>query len=214
MLETLAPIVEKELNALRHSTGFQPFRGRSADRPAAADGIGHLTHDLGEWSVFYLLAGGVDCSTQQAMCPKTIRLLRGIPCHANSAFFSILAPGTHICAHCGPGNFRLRLHLGLHVPQEEGCRIRCSDQIRTWQKGKVLVLDDSFEHEVWNATSSPRIALCVDIWHPDFSEAEVRFLEATLQRGDARAVSNGHSLIAAVMQAYEGRNNAHLFEGL
>ena len=44
-------------------------------------------------------------------------------------------PGS--CAHCGPGNFRLRLHLGLRVPPGEGCRIRCADQRRTWQEGKV-----------------------------------------------------------------------------
>ena len=31
---------------------------------------------------------------------------------------------------------------------------------------KVLLFDDSFEHEVWNHTSEPRLVLIVDIWHP------------------------------------------------
>ena len=156
-------VIRKELDDLRHAAGFQPFRGRSDARPAASDGIGHLTHDAGDWSVYYLSAGGVDCSAQQARCPKTARLLRGLPCANASAFFSVLAPGTHICAHCGPGNYRLRLHLGLHVPQGEGCRIRCADQVRRWREGEVLVLDDAFEHEVWNEAASPRVVLCVDV---------------------------------------------------
>ena len=75
----MATVVRSELNGLRHAKGFQPFRGRSEERPAAADGIGHLTHDAGDWSVFYLLAGGVDCSSQQGLCPKTTRILVHAP---------------------------------------------------------------------------------------------------------------------------------------
>ncbi|KAL1526492.1 hypothetical protein AB1Y20_015202 [Prymnesium parvum] len=214
LLERLAPVVRKELDALRHTTGFQPFRGRSNSRPSAPDGIGHLTHDAGDWSVFYLFAGGVDCSMQQGLCPRTTKLIRGIPHQSNSAFFSILSPGTHICPHCGPGNYRLRLHLGLHVPPGDGCRIRCADQIRTWEENQVLVLDDSFEHEVWNETDLPRVVLCVDIWHPSFSAAEVRLLEKTLQRGDMQVVAQGGSLISRVMRSYSNRSNAPLFDGL
>ena len=61
--------------------------------------------------------------------------------------------------------------------------------------------DDAYEHEVWNDTPQARVVLCVDIWHPDFSEAEVKFLEATLSRADARAVERGDSLIASAMAA-------------
>ena len=114
LLEHLAPIVQAEVVALRHKTGFQPFRGRSTDRPAAADGIGHLTHDAGDWSVFYLMAGSVDCSAQQKLCPKTSRLLRGLPCHSSSAFFSVLTPGTHICGKPSPTTAWLLLRGELH----------------------------------------------------------------------------------------------------
>ena len=50
----------------------------------------------------------------------------------------------------------------------------CAGQVRTWHKDEVLVLDDAFEHEVWNDAPSPRIVLCLDIWHPEFSHAEVQ----------------------------------------
>ena len=82
-----------------------------------------------------------------------------------SAYFSRLAPGTHLNAHCGPTNARLRLHLGLVVP--DGCSIRVGDEVRTWVEGRCLLFDDSFEHEVWNNATSERLVLIVDVWHPD-----------------------------------------------
>ena len=76
----------------------------------------------------------------------------------------IQMPGTHIAAHCGPSNYRLRLHLGLSVPR--GCRIRVGDEVREWRAGECLIFDDSFEHEVWHDGSGDRIVLIVDAWHP------------------------------------------------
>lgn len=38
-----------------------------------------------------------------------------------------LVAGTHLSAHCGPSNFRLRCHLGLVVPP--GVRIRVGDEV-------------------------------------------------------------------------------------
>ncbi len=93
---------------------------------------------------------------------------------------SVLGAGGHISSHCGPVNYRLRLHLGLVVP--EGSGIRVGEEQRTWQVGKVLLIDDSFEHEVpmraprshqvWNNATTPRAVLLVDVWHPKLSEAE------------------------------------------
>lgn len=42
-----------------------------------------------------------------------------------------------------------------------------------------MVLDDAFEHEVWNESDERRMVLIVDIWHPDFSEKEVTWMEQT-----------------------------------
>ena len=43
---------------------------------------------------------------------------------------------------------------------------------RTWQEGKFLIFDDSFEHEVWHNGTSVRLVLIVDVWHPDLSEEQ------------------------------------------
>ncbi|OBS82713.1 hypothetical protein A6R68_23297, partial [Neotoma lepida] len=62
----------------------------------------------------------------------------------------------------GPTNCRLRMHLGLVIPKE-GCKIRCANETRTWEEGKVLIFDDSFEHEVWQDASSFRLIFIVDM---------------------------------------------------
>jgi hypothetical protein len=98
-------------------------------------------------------------------------------------FFSSLSGQSKIKAHTSPVNMRLRLHLPLIVPLEEketddnddeiiACGIRVANSSRRWTQDKALVLDDSYEHEVWNTTSETRVLLLVDLWHPDVSMLE------------------------------------------
>ena len=47
---------------------------------------------------------------------------------------------------------------------------------RSWREGKFIILDDYFEHEVWQEGSSIRVILIVDIWHPDLDEHQKRTL--------------------------------------
>ena len=54
-----------------------------------------------------------------------------------------------------------------------------------WQEGKVLVFDDSFEHEVWNLSNEERLIFIVDIFHPDLSEEqkkERKYMEMNVNR--------------------------------
>ena len=65
------------------------------------------------------------------MCPRTAQVIASQP-RLNSViygshFFSRLVGGTHLSAHCGPSNFRLRCHLGLVVP--EGLKIRVGEEV-------------------------------------------------------------------------------------
>lgn len=46
------------------------------------------------------------------------------------------------------------------------CAIRVADRWHTWQPGKILVFDDSFEHEVVNDTDQVRGVLLLRFWHP------------------------------------------------
>jgi aspartyl/asparaginyl beta-hydroxylase (cupin superfamily) len=50
--------------------------------------------------------------------------------------------------------------------------MRVGNEIHIWQENKVILFDDSFEHEVVNPTNEERVVLLVDIWHPDLNEKE------------------------------------------
>ncbi|CAM9402185.1 unnamed protein product, partial [Phaeothamnion confervicola] len=118
--EAAFPAIRRELLGLRGCGGFQPYRAPSwtSARPAA-DGVGHLSHDGGDWSIYYLYLHNVDFSENRARCPVTCTALEALlPAGQNycHAFFSALAPGTHITKHWGPTNKKLRLHLPLVVP--------------------------------------------------------------------------------------------------
>ena len=60
-----------------------------------------------------------------------------------------MQPGTVVWPHTGPTNARLRLHLGLVVPEDyKNVNLTVAEQTRYWEEGKVLTFDDSFEHSV------------------------------------------------------------------
>ena len=123
----------------------------------------------GGWSDVQFYAGCQKDVAHCNLCPRTAAVIASQP-RLNSVifgshFFSRLVGGTHLSAHCGPSNFRLRCHLGLIVPP--GVRIRVGDEIREWRAGECLIFDDSFEHEVWHEGADDRVVLICDMWHPD-----------------------------------------------
>jgi hypothetical protein len=94
--------------------------------------------------------------------------------------FSRLAPHTHIQTHCGPTNLRWTAHLGLVIP--DNCRIRVAQDWHTWQPGKVLLFDDSYEHEVRNDSDQERVVLLLRVWHPQSQTREQCLVEARAQK--------------------------------
>jgi len=47
---------------------------------------------------------------------------------------------------------------------------------RTWEEGKFIIFDDSFEHEVWHDGNEFRLVLIVDFWHPELTEQQRKTL--------------------------------------
>ncbi|XP_042906102.1 aspartyl/asparaginyl beta-hydroxylase isoform X2 [Parasteatoda tepidariorum] len=134
--------------------------------------------DTGDWKQFELFARGRKIAKNCAKAPKTCSLISQMPdaanCKRGQAKFSIMHPSTHVWAHTGPTNCRLRAHLGLIIP--DGASIRVADEIRHWEEGKIILFDDSFEHEVWHNGSSSRLVLIVDFWHPELTAYQKRSL--------------------------------------
>lgn len=125
----------------------------------------YLTQDDG-WKTYFLYAFGLYAKGNCERCPETTKLLRQIP-GLQCAFFSILAPGKRIPAHRGLYKGVLRCHLGLIVPQpNHQCWIRVHQHTTYWEEGKTLIFDDTFEHEVHNATDGYRVVLFLDIARP------------------------------------------------
>lgn len=122
-------------------------------------------HQEKSWKVFLFEILGYKVEKNRIQCPKTAALLDQIP-DKFQAFFSILDPGKSIPAHDGPYRGYLRYHLGLITPQENPPSIRIKDQIYTWEEGKDVFFDDSWNHEVMNNSSEKRVILIVDVLRP------------------------------------------------
>ncbi|XP_036617715.1 aspartyl/asparaginyl beta-hydroxylase isoform X3 [Trichosurus vulpecula] len=137
--------------------------------------------EKGDWSQFTLWQQGRKNENACRGAPKTCALLEKFPettgCRRGQIKYSVMHPGTHVWPHTGPTNCRLRMHLGLVVPKE-GCKIRCAQETRNWEEGKVLIFDDSFEHEVWQDAASLRLIFIVDVWHPELTPQQRRSLPA------------------------------------
>jgi Aspartyl/Asparaginyl beta-hydroxylase len=104
-------------------------------------------------------------------------------------FFSTLSGKSKIQAHTAPMNLRLRLHVPLIVPSNTAngsdrpvCGIRVGPFVREWKEGSVMVLDDAYNHEVWNDTDEARVILLVDIWHPDIPAVEKKAIVDLFQK--------------------------------
>jgi aspartate beta-hydroxylase len=132
----------------------------------------------GNWDVLFFYDRGRRVDANCDACPVTVRgidnysAMRSI---AGLIYVSRLRGGTHIAAHRGPTNFRLRCHLGIVVPEGD-CAIRNGGVTRSWHEGRCLVLDDYFEHEAWNHTKQDRLVLVIDIWHPELTPIEIQLL--------------------------------------
>ncbi|WP_179957455.1 aspartyl/asparaginyl beta-hydroxylase domain-containing protein [Exilibacterium tricleocarpae] len=116
-----------------------------------------------KWKVVLFKGYGEDIDKNLDLFPKTAQLLNHIP-GWTTGMFSILLPGKEIPAHVGPYAGVLRYHLGLKIP--DNCGISVRGEVRTWQEGKSLVFDDSFEHFAWNRSGKKRVVLFVDFLRP------------------------------------------------
>jgi len=120
--------------------------------------------------------------------------------------FSRLAPGSHIQSHCGPTNLRWTAHLGLIVPESaaENFKLRVSEEWHTWQEGKILPFDDSFEHEVGNDSEQERVVLLIRLCHSDLKANQRSSVLDGARTKKEKAVKNGMLLHPKRMLSYVG----------
>eukprot|EP01046_Picozoa_sp_COSAG06_P022173 COSAG06_NODE_1702_length_8663_cov_5.483652_12_plen_477_part_00 len=208
MLEANADVIRSELLTVVAAQQAHQRGGKASGGAAAAAGqqapgwvpVGHhcvgtdhtLVSEGGSWRELVLAGeededGGVAAANRRSF-PRTTALLAGIPAVAGlaeaglgEALFSSLAPGSKLKPHCGGSNLRLTCHLTLVLGSGES-GIICGGEKRTWEQGKCLVFDDSFEHAVYHNEPEPaavaaaeaadhpcngeRVVLLLRFWHP------------------------------------------------
>jgi aspartate beta-hydroxylase len=127
------------------------------------------------WNGYYFYRHGIRRDENCARCPATARALDALPLsairdHGPEVLFSVFTPGTHLKPHRGVTNTRAVGHLPLIIPED--CALRVGGEVHEWREGRVVVFDDTYEHEAWNHSQSTRVVLIFDVWNPHLSEAE------------------------------------------
>ena len=72
---------------------------------------------------------------------------------------------------------RIPLDIGMRVGAENG----------TWAQGKVIVFDDSYEHEIWHMGNKRRIALLLHLEHPFLQGGQPPLVDTTAHGTTAHA---------------------------
>lgn len=179
-LEAQTEAIRAELQDLlaHRSVDFAPYIAYKPGDPV--NQWKELNHSKA-WSSFHLWAHGAPVQANLERCPRTAEALKlidqaKIAGLCPNAMFSVLAPHTAIPPHTGETNARLVAHLPLIVPPK--CSFRAGYDWRKWQEGKVLVFDDTLEHEARNDSEELRVVLIFDVWNPLLSLAEREMVQA------------------------------------
>lgn len=178
-VESATGAIRAELTALlaQGRDGFRPYLQSDPDRPRLD---ANPLLDSTDWSTLFLCENGVVDQEAVARCPATWAALRAVPmpwgAKSPTVMFSLLRAGACIRPHTGMFNTRLICHLPLIVPP--GCGFRVGNDTRSWEEGRLLVFDDSIEHEAWNEGDRDRVVLIFDVWRPELTEQERREVAA------------------------------------
>lgn len=171
-VEAATDVIREELRAMLATgrEGFLPYIRSDANQPRD-----HPLLDRLDWSALFFCENGQMFEEVIARCPRTWEVMQTLPLPmidraGPSIMFSLLKPGTRIPAHTGTHNTRLICHLPLIVPP--GCGFRVGNETRAWEVGKLIIFDDTIEHEAWNDSAEERVVLIFEIWRPELSAQE------------------------------------------
>jgi aspartyl/asparaginyl beta-hydroxylase (cupin superfamily) len=133
--------------------------------------------DSMNWSALFLCENSKVSEEVIARFPETWAAVQNAPLPwidrcGPTVMFSLLRAGAWIRPHTGMFNTRLICHLPLIVP--ENCSFRVGNEVRQWEEGRLIIFDDTIEHEAWNQSSKDRVVLIFDIWRPELTEQERR----------------------------------------
>jgi aspartate beta-hydroxylase len=132
-------------------------------------------HAAPTWNGYYFYRHGERRDENCRRCPRSADAIDALPLsrvpgHGPEVLFSVFTPDTHLLPHQGVTNTRVVGHLPVIVPAH--CALRVGGELHEWQEGRVVVFDDTYEHEAWNRSDQTRVVLIFDLWNPYLTEAE------------------------------------------
>jgi len=152
ILSEVAPLIARPVESGLATGVSEDFMAHQAARNRS--GVGW--HGL-------VVHGRPDLPTIGGVIEKVIELAGGVML----AQLLRLEPGTVIRPHCGEGNFRWVIHLGLDLPGDVVLRV--AGQQRAYYEKKAYVFDDSFIHTVEHHGVKDRFILLIHIPNPEYS---------------------------------------------
>ncbi|MEE4200626.1 aspartyl/asparaginyl beta-hydroxylase domain-containing protein [Erythrobacter sp.] len=179
-------ILGEAQSLLKGASDFRPYVKAAVDRP---QGDVHGMLEDPSWSTLDLTEKGNPDERKVALAPHSWTTISSeaplcdIPNRAPSVMFSLLRAGARIPPHTGMINTRYVCHLPLIVPGDGVLRVGTSQ--RAWEQDKILIFDDTVEHEAWNDAAIDRLVLIFDVWRPEIGEDEREQIRALFRAVDA-----------------------------
>lgn len=136
----------------------------------------HPTLKAAAWGYHQVWRGGAFNPSAKERLPRICEVLAKIEeflSPAGEVAFHNMVPQARLRPHADGPNTTLTCHLGIVVPPK--CILRVAGESRTWQSGRCLWFDHSYEHDAWNESDENRVIMLLDIIHPDLTSEEVRY---------------------------------------
>ncbi len=166
-IEAATDAIAAELRAYLDSHDAIPQVAEIAGlQPGSEEAMNSAPVDQGVWRALILLANGTWIDETTRYFPATRAAVAGCP-QMTTIGFSVLEPHSHIALHVGTNRGALRYQLPIVVPGEPGdCRIRISDEMVVWEKGKSVLFDLGAWHEAWNDAPGQRVLFMIETAMP------------------------------------------------
>ncbi|WP_118988035.1 aspartyl/asparaginyl beta-hydroxylase domain-containing protein [Photorhabdus sp. CRCIA-P01] len=156
ILESNFPVIHQEITSLINKRELTRYKDIDPVRAAEVSE---------NWKLYYAWFMWEENERAHIDCPTLIQLIRQMP-NVINATIAVLEPCVTLAAHEGPYAGILRYHIGIKVPEKKPPYIRVMNEYHTWQVGKSIVLDDCYEHEVYNESDDIRVILMIDFMRP------------------------------------------------
>jgi len=111
------------------------------------------------------------CSKSPTLCKILKKFPDSSNCKKCVSKFILLRPHTKVVPRVGPTNAKLRAFLPVNVP-DGNSGIKVAGKEVKFQEGKIVIIDDSFENNLWNETEDDLLILSIDFHHPDLNDRE------------------------------------------